>query len=63
MSDNNQKHHHHHHHHYEDDSDRFKRDSLNSIRYRKLVAKWGYRLLLIVAAIMAIAVAVVYTLK
>lgn len=60
MSEQN---HHHHHHHYEDDADRMKRQSLNAIKYRKLAAKWGFRLLLLVAAIMAIAVVVVYTLR
>lgn len=60
MSEN--KHHHHHHHHL-DDSDEIKRHSLNAIRYRKLAAKWGFRLLLLIAAIMAVAVVVVYTLK
>ena len=39
------------------------RRSLNAIRYRKFAAKWGFRFLLLVAAIMAIAVVVVYTLR
>ena len=41
----------------------FQRRSLQSIKFRKQAAKWGYRFLLVVAAIMAIAVVVVYTLK
>lgn len=62
-----QQHHHHHHHQhnslFEDDAAKFQRRSLQSIKFRKLAAKWGYRFLLVVAAIMAIAVVVVYTLK
>jgi hypothetical protein len=57
------QHHHHHHHRHEDDSEMIQRRSLNAIRYRKLAAKWGFRFLLLVAAIMAIAVVVVYTLR
>ena len=66
MSEQQHQHHHHHHHHripYEDDAAMFQRRSLQSIKFRKQAAKWGYRFLLVVAAIMAIAVVVVYTLK
>jgi len=51
--------HHHHHHHssgkkkkrkHMDDSDRFKRHGLSSIRRRKLISKWLFRFLCLVAA-------------
>ena len=54
--------HHHHHRHY-DDSEEIKRHNLNAIKYRKLAAKWGFRLLLLIAVIMAIAVVVVYNIR
>lgn len=57
-------HHHHHHHHYkEDDASRFKRLSLMSIERRKKMAKWGFRILCVIAVLMAIAVFVVYRLN
>ncbi|MBR5084302.1 MAG: hypothetical protein IKX33_06840 [Prevotella sp.] len=55
------EHHHHHHHHssssssgkkhkkHMDDSDRFKRHGLSSIRRRKLISKWLFRFLCVVA--------------
>ena len=55
-------HEHHHHHHHEDDASRFKRESLNSMRNKKLFAKWLFRALWIIAGILAIAVVVVYSL-
>ena len=53
-------HHHHHHHHHEDDATRFSRESLLSIKRRKVLKKWAFRALCAVAVIMAIAVAVLY---
>lgn len=55
-------HHHHHHHHHEDDASRFKRESLMSIQRKKAIAKWLFRSLWVIAFILMIAVAVVYTL-
>ena len=46
-------HHHHHHHHHMDDASRFKRNSLRAIRIRKLVTKWTFRVLVVIAVIMA----------
>ena len=54
--------HHHHHHHHEDDASRFKRESLTSMRRKKLFTKWLFRALWIIAGILAIAVVVVYSL-
>lgn len=51
-------HHHHHHHHKEDDATRFKREALTSIRRKKLISKWLFRILCIIAAIMVIAAVV-----
>ena len=60
MSENSNQHrHHHHHHHKEDDASRFKREALNSIRMKKLIAKWAFRILCVIAAIMVIAAVVV----
>lgn len=59
MSENINHHHHHHHHHKEDDASRFKREALNSIRMKKLIAKWAFRILCVIAAIMVIAAVVV----
>jgi G3E family GTPase len=60
---NQQQHHHHHHHHHHsmDSASRFKRDSLNSIRRRKLIEKWLWRGMVCLAILMAIAVVVAYT--
>ena len=56
MSENSNQHHHH---HKEDDASRFKREALNSIRMKKLIAKWAFRILCVIAAIMVIAAVVV----
>ncbi len=63
----NSLHHHHHHHHHEhskkyvDSATRFKYDSLASIRRRKLIAKWGFRVLCVLAALSVLALIAVYT--
>lgn len=44
-----------------DDASRFKRKSLMAIDRRKKLAKWGYVALWVVAVIMAVVVAVVYS--
>ena len=49
-----------HHHHKEDDASRFKRKSLSSIRRRKLIAKYAFWALCVLAVLMAIATIVVY---
>ena len=56
------QHHHHHHHHKEDDASRFKRKSLLSIRRRKIIEKYAFWALCILAVLMAIATIVVYKL-
>ena len=53
-------HHHHRHHHEEDDASRFKRKSLSSIRRRKLIAKYAFWALCVLAVLMGIATIVVY---
>ena len=53
--------HHHHHHHREDDATRFKRKSLLSIKRRKIIKKWAFRALCVVAVIMAVLVVLAYT--
>lgn len=55
------QHHHHHHHHKEDDATRFKRESLKAIRRRKIIKKWAFRLLCLMAVVMAILVVLAYT--
>ena len=54
-------HHHHHHHHHMDGASEFKRKSLLSIRRRKIIEKWGFRILLAIAAVLALAVVAAYT--
>ena len=54
-------HHHHHHHHKMDSASKFKRESLLAIERRKSLAKWGKRILVVIAIFMAILVAVAYT--
>ena len=54
-------HHHHHHHHKMDSASKFKRESLRAIARKKLFAKWGLRVLVCIAIIMAIAVIAAYT--
>ena len=53
-------HHHHHHHHSHDDSYVQSHRALSSIERRKLIGKWLFRVLCVVAILMAIAVVVVY---
>ncbi|MBP5340541.1 MAG: hypothetical protein J6Z14_14770 [Prevotella sp.] len=53
--------HHHHHHHKEDDASRFKRLSLLSIKRRKIIKKWAFRILCCLAIIMAVLVVLAYT--
>lgn len=54
-SNHQHQHHHHHHHHKEDDASRFKKNALTSIRRKKLISKWLFRFLCVLAAIMLIA--------
>lgn len=65
MAEKNHHHHHHHHHHHEsmDSATMFKIKSLNSIENRKKYAKWLFRALCIVAAILFIIVLVVYNIN
>lgn len=58
-----QHHHHHHHHHQLDDATIFKHKQLNSIKRRKIIKKWAFRALVVVAIIMAIATIVVYRMR
>ena len=60
MSETNHEHHHHHHHHHMDGASMFKHKQLQAIKRRKIIAKWAFRALIVVAIIMAIAVIVVY---
>ena len=53
--------HHHHHHHHKDGATRFKEHSLNAIVLRRKMEKWGKIILLIIAILMVLAVAFVYT--
>lgn len=55
------EHHHHHHHHKMDGASQFKRRSLMAIQRRKMIAKWSYRILTVIAVLMGIAVLLVYT--
>ena len=61
MAEEKQHHHHHHHHHKEDDATRFKRKSLSSIKRRKIIAKWLFGVLCIIAVFMLILVVLAYT--
>ena len=54
-------HHHHHHHHHRDGASLFRERSLNAIELRRKLEKWGKRILLLLAILMMIAVALVYT--
>lgn len=54
-------HHQHHHHHKMDSASKFKRDSLRWIARKKLIAKWGKRILVGIAIIMGLAVIIAYT--
>ncbi|MBQ8158205.1 MAG: hypothetical protein IJ081_04210 [Prevotella sp.] len=53
--------HHHHHHHKMDSASKFKRESLLAIERRKQIAKWGKRILVVIAIIMGLVVAAAYT--
>lgn len=55
------EHHHHHHHHKMDGASKFKRRSLLAIQRRKMIEKWSYRVLTVIAILMGIAVLLVYT--
>lgn len=60
MAENsNHQHHHHHHHHKEDDATRFRKQALNSIRRKKLISKWLFRILCVIAVLMVIAAVLV----
>ena len=60
MAENsNHQHHHHHHHHKEDDATRFRKHALNSIRRKKLISKWLFRILCVIATLMVIAAVLV----
>ena len=61
MKEEKHNHHHHHHHHYEGEASRYKRKSLASIKRNKIIARWAFRALCIVAAIMAVTVVVLYS--
>jgi len=63
MSEKEHQHHHHHHHHHhrEDDATRFKRQSLLSIERNKKIQKWTFRVLCSLAIVMALLVALAYT--
>ena len=43
-----------------DSASQFKRDSLRAIERRKLLAKWGFRVLCVIAALSVIALIAVY---
>jgi len=53
----------HHHHHRIDSATMFKRKQLAAIKRRKVITKWLFRALCLVAVLMAIAVIVVYNLR
>ena len=64
MAENSKhQHHHHHHHHREDDASRFKREQLNSMKRRRLISKYLFRALCIIAIIMTIAAIVLYRIE
>lgn len=53
--------HHHKHHHHHDGASKFKRDSLLAIKRRKIIAKWLWRGMVLLAIIMGLAVVAAYT--
>lgn len=63
MSDSTvkQTHHHHHHHHKIDGATKFKLESLRALEMHKLYEKWGKRILIGIAIILAILVVAAYT--
>lgn len=60
MSENHTHHHHHHHHHKMDGASKFKFKSLRAIERNKAISKWSFRVLLLVALLMILAVMTVY---
>lgn len=48
-------------HRREDDASVFKRKSLSAIKRRKIVAKWGFRILCAIAVMMGILLVLAYT--
>ena len=56
-----QQQHHHHHHHHKDSATLFKERSLNAIVFQRKAEKWGKIFLLVIAILMILAVAFVYT--
>ena len=65
-NDHQHQHHHHHSHshkHHVDDATLFQRRSLNSIKMQKLIAKWGLRVLLVIAILMVLATILVYNIR
>ena len=61
MSEESNHTHHHHHHHRIDGASKFKRDSLLALHRRKVIEKWLWRSMIVIAVMMAIAVIIVYT--
>jgi type IV secretory pathway component VirB8 len=59
-SSHSEHHHHHHHHHRKDSATIFKERSLRAIVLQRKAEKWLKIILMVVAAIMVLAVAVVY---
>ena len=53
-------HEHHHHHHKMDGASKFKRDSLLAIQRKRLIQKWLFRILCVIAILLFIAVIIVY---
>ena len=62
MSDNSKHHHHHHHHHHKDPTERFQQRSIRAIALRKTIAKWTFRVLLVVAVVLVIYAIIIYLL-
>lgn len=61
MSEKESHHEHHHHHHKMDSASKFKRDSLKAIERRKILAKWGKRILIGLTIFMGILCVLAYT--
>lgn len=60
MSEKHQEHRHHHH-HKRDGASQFKHDSLLAIKRGKLIKEYAFRLLVLIAIIMAILTVAAYT--
>ena len=56
-------HHYHHHHHKKDWASEYKYKSLMSLQRQKTISKWLFRILCVIAALMVIAVFVVYRME